>query len=148
MLFRIHHASSSLAAQLLAVTPEIQRAFTAAACAAALGRAGVEHPVLTEAIRALERGEAADELRAAVGAVVHELDQVAWNLGDLIGDDRQRTRAAAEYGEAFQKARAAAAVDQAFAEPLEAAMESAYEAHHAGLTIDELQHLLTELGAD
>ena len=126
----------SVARRLRAVPESTRRVFCAAACEAALSRAGVTHPVLHGAVEELKSGHVSKSRRDAVAALVHELDVVAWDLAGEGGE---------AYSTAFRRARAAAAIEQATGEPSVAAWETAYETHHAGLALAEIERLLVDL---
>ncbi|MBQ1027939.1 hypothetical protein [Micromonospora sp. C95] len=125
----------SIAKQLREVPEPTRRIFCAEVCNAALSRADVTHPALREAVDEIRSGHVAKFRRDAVGAIVHELDVVAWDLADEGGE---------AYLTAFRHARAAAAVEQGIGEPSVAAWETAYEAHHAGLALAEVKQLLAD----
>jgi hypothetical protein len=110
--------------------------FCAAVCEAALRRARLTTPVLVNALPDIRSGRTSKSRQAAVASIVHDLDVTAWDLQDE--ND-------AQYEAAFQRARAAAAVEQALITSEAAAVETAYEAHHAGLTLTDIANLLDKL---
>ena len=110
-----------------------RRHFCAAVCEATLGRVELAIPALIEALSEFRSGTVTAQRRAAVAAVVHELDVAAGDLADR--DD-------AGYESAFRRARAAAAIEQALGTSGTAALETAYEAHHAGLALADILGLL------
>jgi hypothetical protein len=107
------------------------RRVTASVVRLGLRGAPVEDPRLTAAIAAFEAGEWGDTpARRNLRGLVEELDEVAWDAQDAAergeADD-------ADYDVAFARARVTSAVDFALdSDPLQAALESAYEVQ-AGL---------------
>lgn len=114
----------------------VRRAFCAAVCEAALSHTGVTHPGLREAIAEIRSGQPSTSRREAVGGIVHQLDVVAWDLAADGGGEA--------YSVAFRRARAAAAIEEACGEPAGTAEGAAYEAHHAGLTLAEIEQLTVD----
>jgi hypothetical protein len=97
---------------------------------AALGEVSLEDERVERAVAALRAGRCGESAeRAALKALVDELDEAAWRLQDGV-DAGQADQA--DYLAAFARARAAMALWFALdADPLEAAMEAAYEAEAA-----------------
>jgi aminopeptidase N len=97
---------------------------------AALGEVPVEDDRVDRAVAALRAarfGETSE--RAALKALVDELDEAAWNMQDEVEAGQADQ---ADYLAAFGRARAAMALWFALdGDPLEAAMEAAYEAEAA-----------------
>jgi hypothetical protein len=97
---------------------------------AALGEVSLEGDRIdraVEALRAARYGETSE--RAALKALVDELDEAAWDLQDEVEAGRPDQ---ADYLAAFGRARAAMALWFALdGDPLEAAMEATYEAEAA-----------------
>jgi hypothetical protein len=122
-----------LAQRLRGLPNSARRQFCAAVCESALLRVDLAIPALVDALPDVRSGTATEARRAAVASVVHELDVAAWDLADR--DDPQ-------YGPAFQRARAAAAVEEALRTSDTAALETAYEAFHAGLALTDIAGLL------
>lgn len=102
---------------------------------AALGEVSLEGDRVDRAVAALRAGRYGDgPERAELKALIDELDEAAWDLQDEVeaGNTDQ-----ANYLAAFGRARAAMALWFALdSDPLEAAMEAAYEAEAA--TDDQL----------
>ncbi len=82
-------------------------------------------------------GRDQDVARKVVREAVQRLDEAAWEAGDEA--DAGRVSEAA-HSAAFARARAAAAVEWALDDdPLTAAVEAVYEAHAAGVPLDDVR---------
>lgn len=75
------------------------------------------------------------EAREVVQEVVQRLDEAAWE----VGDDVEAGRASEAHAAAFARARAAAAVDWALDYDLLTAALAVYEAHAAGVPLEDLR---------
>jgi hypothetical protein len=135
---RLGLIDDGLAALIGRASVEGRRRALAAGIHLALGRTGVADVRLERAERALAAGRAGDgDDRAAVLALVDQLDQEAWRIQGEVEADRA---AGDDYVRAFARARAAAAAGYAFEDDsLVAVTEGLYEAHHA---VDDLPALL------
>ena len=122
-----------IAQRLRGLPTSARRHFCAAVCEAALRQVDLAIPALDDALPDVRSVTATQLRRAAVASVVHELDVAAWDLAD---------RNDPQYGPAFQRARAAAAVEHALGTSETAALETAYEAYHAGLALTDIADLL------
>lgn len=126
-------------AQRLRDLPEpARRQFCAVVCETALRQVDLAKSMLVDALSDLRSGTGTEPRREAVAAIVHELDGTAWDLADR--EDPQHLPA-------FQRARAAAAVEQALRPSDTAALETAYEAYHAGLALAEIVSMLDALSS-
>ena len=78
--------------------------------------------------------------REVVREAVQRLDEAAW---DMVDESEAGGASEAGHAAAFARARAAAAVEWALDDnPLTAALESVYEAHAAGVPLDDLRAAL------
>ncbi len=107
-----------------------RRRAVAACCRLALDRTLLTDPRLDAAESALAEGQYGDGLeRAGVLVLVEELDEIAWDIQDLV---QMGSAADADYLRAFEKARAAAAVGAAFeVDSRLAGRQALYEAFYA-----------------
>ncbi|MGI5147019.1 hypothetical protein ACQEVC_11645 [Plantactinospora sp. CA-294935] len=126
-------AGQAFAKRLREAPESARRAFSAAVCEAALSRVGLTHQTLLEAVEMIRSDAVPESRHAVVAAIVRELDVAAWDLGSGGGE---------AYLVAFRRARAAAAVEEACRETVDAALDAAYEARHAGLGFAEIERLL------
>ncbi len=119
LVVRLERASSS---QL--------RAAALAACRLALERTSLTDPIIEEGLKALTAGDYGDPLlRSKLESLVNALDEIQWDLQDLLEEGRIDR---ATYEAAFNRARAANAVYAALdSDAFEAAADSIYEAYHA-----------------
>jgi len=120
--------------------PQLRRVAIGAA-RVALEHAGVQNPILEEALRTLDEGHSvSEELRSKVEEVVNELDDRYFELQEAEGHFQKEHGPSAQ---AYCRARAANAVLFAVHhDPFEAAMEALYEANYA---LDEDTDLLRGL---
>ena len=127
---RLELIDADLSARLERLSTTQQRAAALAACHAALERTGLSDPILDEGLEALEHARYGSSLlQKQIETFVASLDQVQWDLHDLMDEGRADE---ATYLAAFQRARAAHSVYFALdADPFRAVTESIYEANAA-----------------
>ena len=144
MSVALDSALPGVAAQITAATDERQRSAALAAARMAATRSGLHEKRVESghvAAQALRLGESKE--RTELGLLTDELDEIAWRLQERV--DAQQANEA-EYLVAFRRARAAAALFSALdAQPLKAALDSLYEAHHAIGDEQALRALIDEV---
>ena len=147
MSVALESALPGLSARLDRASSEQQRAAALAAARMATMRAGLADLRIEAANQAVgtDRFGNSPE-RDAIEALLEELDNAAWILQEAAGGGASNP----VYLLAFRKARAAGALWSAMDEdPLRAAIEAIYEAHHAIADADALRLLVDkELSRD
>ena len=127
MSVSLDSAFPGLVRQLEAANPEGQLAVALAAAQTAIRRTQLREYRVDAAVSAKRIGESAE--REDVRVLSDELDEVAWTIQARM---HQGAAAEEEYTRAFRRARAASALFFALDEnPLSAAIQALYEAHHA-----------------
>lgn len=133
-----------LVRQLEAANPDEQRAVALAAAQMAIMRTQRREYRLDAAVAANRIGDCAE--REDVRVLSDELDEVAWTIQARV---HQGVAAEEEYTRAFTRARAASALFFALDEnPLRAAIQSVYEAHHAIGDAEALRQVLDRILAN
>jgi hypothetical protein len=120
------------------------RAIALQSCRIALGKSGLESPLISEALNALESGLLDNAyLREKVNGLVEELDNEAWDLQDAWEEGSAKRE---EYLLAFAKARSANAVYFALhSSPNIAAAETLYETYYATDNLEELKSIVEQI---
>ncbi|MEG4802252.1 hypothetical protein QUB63_20355 [Microcoleus sp. ARI1-B5] len=100
------------------------------ACEFALERTSFSHPIIEEALEALEKSQCGDvSLQNKLQSLVDRLDEIQWDLQEKMGEG---SRELSDYLAAFHTARAINSLYFALnADPFVAASEAIYEAHAA-----------------
>jgi hypothetical protein len=130
--------------ELEGATADEQRAAALAAAQMAIMRTQLRDHRLNTAAAANRFGDCAE--REAVSALTDELDEVAWTIQARV---HHGMAAEEEYSRAFRKARAASALFFALDEnPLNAAIQGLYEAHHAIGDGEALREMLDQILAN
>ena len=135
-LHRLDSVARDLRAQLEGLDDGELRRIAHAVAHRAVSQTRLEETSVGDAFEAVGRpGQAA--VREVVREAVQRLDEEAWEAGDEAEAGRGSEAA---HAAAFARARAAAAVEWALDDdPLTAALESVYEAHAAGVPLDDLR---------
>jgi len=127
---RLSTVAPDLVQALVDRSPTILRAVAVDVCEWVVVQAGLENRTVEASLGLLrdqQFGESTE--RDALAQLIETLDEHAWDLQDLVNNGGATQR---DYLEAFARARAASAVWCAMdLDPLEAALESSYEAQAA-----------------
>jgi hypothetical protein len=138
---RLKTISSDLASSLNNANSVKRRAAELAACEFALGKAGVEHNLVEEAVEAIRAGEVLTPDRTvAIDALVAKFDDEYFNLQEAAGEGKATVE---DYLRAFSKARAVSAVSFAGRGTPDGAAEAIYEA--AAAVGDDTTELFSDL---
>jgi hypothetical protein len=140
MTTRLATVAPELNDEIQSSTAELQRLISVAVAAWIATEVDLDDQRAVDAVLAIRGGKVGESpIRSRMAELVEELDVVAWDLQDTVeqagsgGDDPA-------YLEAFARARAADALWCALSnEPLEAAIESAYEAQAARRDLEGLR---------
>ena len=142
MTSRLFTVAADLADQLSREPPGRLRRVAAAAAGFAVERVGLADPRLEVTLAGLRDGvPAVPTEHADVVAMAEELDEAAWDMQDLAEAGLVSEHA---YLAAFARARAAASVVSAVdPDPLQAGVESVYEAHAATGDLEAVRQVVT-----
>ena len=144
---RLSTIAPDVAARLKAQPDSSLRRIARYIALVAVKETGLDDPRAAHALEALNRADTrVTDVRSEVEKIVHELDEVAWQVQAKLEEGRASH---ADYLLAFGRARAAAAVWFALSEDaLEAAIESAYEAQAATGDVEMIRATLERALAD
>lgn len=144
---RLELLDQSLARRIIESSPVEQRRVAVAVARFAIEHTSLEDPMVARGLDVLHAASIGDaDLRREIMSRVEALDEIQWDLQDAVDEGRASE---AEQLAAFERARAANSVYYALSlDPLEAALESTYEANAATGQLDRLREVaLQNLGA-
>ena len=143
MVSRLDRAAPALAERLRTATAQQQRVAAATAATLAVRHTALDDDVIDRALRSLTANASVPpDVRAAVAVRLIALDQLAWQLQDLVEAGRDSP---ANQAVAFARARACNAVDRALLDdPATAAAEATYEALIAMDDLAALERALSD----
>lgn len=138
---RLELVEPDLSAHLLTASVSQRRTVALIACRFALDVTHLNDPTIKEGLDALAMGKYGDTvLRKKLESLVTQLDEIQWDLQDLMDEGRTEL---SNYLAAFRRARAANSLYLAFSEDaLQAATECIYEASAATDELATLKQLV------